>query len=182
MHRSLLFCGIFAYTTSMQSEHTVQYVKTLLAVAVWMYCMGIVFNPGEWHFIDNVNLIFHEAGHYVFFFLGEYVQVAGGSLMQLLIPLVVFFHLYKTEQRYSAYLVLFWLGQSFINVSIYAGDAQKMELPLLGGSAVIHDWYYLLSHAGVLHLTPYIANTIFGVGFTFFFVALYFSLFEVWKE
>ncbi len=163
-------------------EKTVRYVKTVISLLVFIYCMNIAMHPTAWHFIDNVDLVFHEAGHWVFMFFGDFICVAGGTLMQLLIPFVVFLHLFTTGQRYSAYLVLYWLGQSFVNVSVYARDAQDMVLPLLGGDGTGHDWHWLLSHLGVLEYTSLIAGSIFTVGCFLFLAAVYFSLFEVWER
>jgi hypothetical protein len=39
-------------------------------------------------FLHGVNLVFHEAGHVIFGFLGEFIAVAGGSLNQVLIPAI----------------------------------------------------------------------------------------------
>jgi hypothetical protein len=57
-------------------------------------------------------------------------------------------------------MVLLWVGQSTLNVSVYAADAVKMELPLLGGDAVTHDWNYLLEEAGLLRVTWLVAGFI----------------------
>ena len=60
---------------------------------------------------------------------------------------------------------LLWLGQNFINISVYAADAQEKKLKLLGGSKVYHDWNYML---GELNLVEYSAE----VGYFFFGVAI----------
>ena len=43
------------------------------------------------------------------------------------------------QQFYSAAMVLFWVGESVLNVSVYAGDSVALQLPLLGGENSIHD-------------------------------------------
>jgi len=41
------------------------------------------------HFIiSNVNLVFHEAGHVIFIPLGRFMTILGGSLLQVLVPLL----------------------------------------------------------------------------------------------
>ena len=55
-------------------------------------------------------------------------------------------------------LALLLLGQNFVDVSIYAADAQARALPLLGGDRVFHDWHRLLSQFGLLEATPVIAG------------------------
>jgi len=39
--------------------------------------------------LHGVNLIFHEAGHVVFRPFGRFMTILGGSLLQILVPLVV---------------------------------------------------------------------------------------------
>lgn len=60
---------------------------------------------------------------------------------------------------------LLWLGQNFINISVYAADARAQQLPLLGGNKVYHDWHYLLSALGILDFDT-------GVGYIFFGIAV----------
>ena len=40
-------------------------------------------------FMHNINLVFHEAGHILFIPFGNFMSVLGGSLGQLIMPLVV---------------------------------------------------------------------------------------------
>ena len=125
----------------------VKLVVTLLAVAYFGWC---AYDPHRWHFIDGVNLIIHEAGHVVFMPFGEFITIAGGSLFQLIVPAVFVLYFQRRGQLFSAALVLFWLGQSLLNVAVYAGDALKLELPLLGGDDSTHDWNYMLDRLGLL--------------------------------
>lgn len=116
--------------------------------------------PDAWIFLNNADLIIHEAGHWIFALFGQFMTVLGGSLNQVLIPFIFVVYFYINKQLYSAALTLFWVGENLINVSIYAGDAVKMQLPLLGGDGVIHDWNWLLIYLGQLHNTAQIAGGI----------------------
>ena len=130
----------------------------------------------QWHFIDNINLIFHEAGHTITYFFGQFISIASGSLFQILIPTVCCLYFVNEEKYYSASLLMFWIGQNFINISVYAKDAIVMQLPLLGGDSVLHDWNYLLSTLGLLNYTNFIANSLYFIGIMIFILALYCSL------
>ena len=138
--------------------------KTLfqwLVIAVCsLYFLNCAASPEQWRFLDGVNLMIHEAGHVLFRPFGEFVMMCGGSLIQLMMPAAFVIHFYWYGQRYYAALVLFWLGQSMLNVSVYAADAQAMALPLLGGEAVTHDWNYILSELGLLSSTPLVGRLI----------------------
>ena len=86
----------------------------------------------------------------IFMFFGDFLSILGGSLLEILIPLVVVLHFVFTKQIFSASVASWWLATAFVSVSIYASDAQERLLPLLGGDAVGHDWYNLLSSLGIL--------------------------------
>ena len=49
------------------------------------------------------------------------------------------------------------------SVAHYLGDAIVMQLPLLGGDSVIHDWNYLLSATHTLKYTAAISSTMYGI-------------------
>ena len=128
----------------------VKLVGALLVAAYFGWC---AFDPHRWHFIDGVDLIIHEAGHVIFMPFGEFVSIAGGSLFQLIVPAAFVAYFFQRGQFYSAAIVLFWLGQSMLNVAVYAGDAQALQLPLIGGEDSIHDWNYMLDRLGMLQST-----------------------------
>src|SRR5437868_2814945 len=92
--------------------------------------------------IDGANLLIHEAGHLFFRPLGEFMMIAGGSLFQIIMPAVFVGYFLRHKNYYSAAMVLFWVGESILNVSIYAGDSLALQLPLIGGEDSIHDWNY----------------------------------------
>ena len=39
-------------------------------------------------FLHLINLLFHEAGHIIFSPFGQFMTMLGGSLMQVLVPIV----------------------------------------------------------------------------------------------
>ena len=149
---------------SIEKSNRWSIAKILLSLAVSAYFFYIAKNHTDWHFLDAVNLIFHEAGHTLAVIFPKIIQVSAGSLFQLFIPLVCFLHLYHSNNYYSSYLVLFWVGQSILNISVYAADAQLMMLPLLGGENVTHDWNFILDYLGLLRHTDIIAQGIYFFG------------------
>ena len=140
-------------------------------VLVGGYFLWCVLHPADWHFIDSVNLTIHEAGHPLLSVFGEFLGILGGSLSQMLIPFLFAGYFFLRQEHFSGAIVLMWLAQSLSNVSVYAGDAVNMELPLLGGDGVIHDWNYLLSALDLLSHTSLIAHTIYTVSIGIFVVA-----------
>lgn len=141
------------------------FIPKIISVGViCLYFWNYALNPARWNFIDSANLIFHEAGHSIFFFFGDFIQAAMGSGLQILLPLFISAYFFFTGQKISASLCLLWVGQNFISVSLYAGDAVRMQMDLLGGEAVTHDWNYLLSTAGLLKYTSLIAGLLHFAG------------------
>ncbi len=150
---------------------------SLIACAYIWYCAT---TPEKWHFLDNVNLIFHEAGHTIFSFFGEFIHVLAGSTFQIALPLFISLFFFYTRQKASGAITLLWVGQNFINVSVYAADALTMQLPLLGGDGGIHDWNYLLNSMGWIFYTQKVASALCTVGFIIIFIASVLSLYYSW--
>ncbi len=138
--------------------------RSIILAFVTLYTLYYIRTLSDWHFIDNVNLIFHEAGHPIFGIFGEFFGALGGSLMQVLVPIVCTIYFSMRREYFSASLLLFWVGQNFLNVSVYAGDAIRMNLPLLGGDGVTHDWNYVLSTLDILKYTPQVSAILYAVG------------------
>jgi len=134
--------------------------KAIVAILASLYFLWCAYDPYQWHLIDGVNLVIHEAGHIVFMPFGEFVMIAGGSLFQVIIPLAFVLYFFKKGDTYSAALVMFWVGESVLNVSVYAGDAVSLQLPLLGGQDSVHDWNYMLERLGLLNSTAAIAGAL----------------------
>ncbi len=143
-------------------KNKIQYLKNFRLVFVlfiFTYMIFYISSLNEWHFIDNINLIFHEAGHAIFIFFGQLIQILGGTITQVLIPIICSIYFYKKREFFPFSIILFWVGQNLLNVSVYAGDAIKMELPLLGGDSVNnHDWNWILSDLGILKYTDYVSS------------------------
>src|SRR3989339_1538163 len=131
-----------------------------------------VMNRGEYTLLDNFHLIVHEAGHVFFTFFGTFVQFLGGTLMQLIIPILLLIIFYKSAMPKGMQLSFFLLGHSFINVSVYAADARTQALPLLGNGK--HDWAYLLNEMNLLNFDEQVGYVFFALAILFFVIALIF--------
>jgi hypothetical protein len=115
------------------------------------------------------NLVFHEAGHVLFIPFGRFMTVLGGSLTQVLVPLVCAgAFLWQTRDAFGAAIAIWWAGQSLTDVAPYINDARDLKLVLLGGKTGAevegHDWEYLLNAMGVSHLDHAIALVVQTIG------------------
>lgn len=143
---------------------TVNYPKLFLAGVFTLYFAWIAYDPMRGGFLDMVDLPIHETGHLIFRILGEFAGVAGGSLFQVIVPAVFVGYFWWNEKYYSAAIVMFWVGQSILNVFVYAADAVVMQLLLTsgftGGEGSFHDWNYMFDRLGLLAHTKGVAGMI----------------------
>ena len=120
--------------------------KRLLLIPVLGYVVWLVL-AYDYHFIDGVNLLFHEAGHVFLGFFGQTLQVLGGTLGQLFFPIACGVHFLQRQQRFEGWLMGIWLAESLMYTARYLGDARDQVLPLVGGH--VHDWGFLLGRWGM---------------------------------
>ena len=138
--------------------------KLIFAILLSIYFLWIAWNPLMGSFLDNVDLPIHESGHLIFRVFGELMMIAGGSLFQVIFPAIFVGYFIWNKSYYSAAIVLLWVGQSILNVRVYAADAVVMQLVLTSGftgsEGSFHDWNYILDHFGLLGSTKTIAGII----------------------
>jgi hypothetical protein len=145
----------------------INYAKAAFTVAMAVYGVICARDVTIHRFLDSVDLIAHEAGHMLFSWFGEFIQVAGGTAGQLVVPVAFTVYFAYRKELFSSSVTLFWTGQSLFNISVYVRDAQAMDLPLVsvgGGEDTIHDWNYLLSHAGLLHYDRQLGSFVYLLG------------------
>ncbi len=140
------------------------YLKLVFAAILSIYFLSIAWAPMEGSFLDNVDLGIHETGHLIFRVLGEFMGIAGGSILQVIFPAAFVAYFVWQKSYYSAAIVLLWVGQSILNVWVYASDAIVMQLVLTSGftgaEGSFHDWNYMLTETGLLDSTKTIAGII----------------------
>jgi hypothetical protein len=128
-------------------------------------------------FMHLINLPFHEAGHLIFSIFGDFIRVLGGTLMQILIPLVCMAAFLQRSDAFAGSVALWWTGQSLIDVAPYIFDARAGELMLLGGmtgqdAPDFHDWHNMLGRLGLLSYDHAIAYTVKYMGAALILLAL----------
>jgi hypothetical protein len=150
----------------------------LLAAWGWRFMTASVESnyAGE-SFLHLVNLPFHEAGHVFFAPFGRFMIVFGGTLGQLLMPLICAgTFLLKTRDAFAASVALWWTAENFMDIAPYINDARALELILLGGvtgqEVEGHDWEYLLGSLGWLRYDHTLAHLAQWVGIASMIAAL----------
>ena len=147
---------------------------TILGLLILLFMSGLDMIEGKLnlplYFVDLAGLIVHEAGHFYMSWAGRFVHAFGGTLFEIGVPagLAAWF-LVSGRKRLGA-LALSWLYVALTSVAAYAGDAQDLQLPLLGASDLIedkmagHDWHVMLSMLNLLDATELIADIIWSTG------------------
>jgi len=158
--------------TPTSEQKKINIAKLVATLIFTIYFIRAIFSPTEYLRIYMVDFVFHEAGHLVFGIFGNFMKNIGGTLMQLLIPTVVAFHFFKQKQFHSVSMVLLWIGENWINISVYASDARARLLPLHGGESVTHDWSEILLTLGMLHYDQGIARLFYSLGVIFMLAGL----------
>lgn len=131
-----------------------------------MYGIVCLRRPAEYRLLDALDLAIHETGHLVFAPFGEFLQMLGGTLFQLIVPVTFAWYFWKRRDRFAAAVVLFWVAQNFWNIARYIADARAQELPLVGGGE--HDWAYLLGTLGWLRHDQTLSTSVSAFGFLIF--------------
>jgi hypothetical protein len=132
-------------------------VALLAGFTLWgVVLIRLDYRVGEFAeaFLHRPLLVFHEAGHILFIPFGEWVTVLGGTLGQLLIPLLLTGALlFKNRDPFGAAIGLWFVGVSLLDIAPYMYDALHPQLMLLSGHTGEdggHDWIYLFNSTGLL--------------------------------
>lgn len=152
--------------------------------------MDFVNNPFEignsWMHV--INLVFHEAGHVVFRPFGWFIMILGGTLGQLLMPIIVMVaFLWNKRNTFGASVGLWWLGQSFKDCAPYIDDAQDQQLVLLGGRTGAdapgnHDWNNILNEFNMLERHREFASLADNVGAALMIAALIWGAMLLYRQ
>ena len=112
-----------------------------------------MFFPSYSSLISPLTLGIHELGHLALSFFGEFFGILGGTLFQVLAPILGLINFYRQEDFFALILCFGWLSTSLFDMAKYVADARAMNLPLVspfGSDNVIHDWNYLFTRMGLL--------------------------------
>ena len=178
--------SVFRYLlyTKPRINHLDFYCRIFVFLFLFIWSWWFVLSPIENNysiksFMHLVNLPFHEAGHVIFSPFGNFITSLGGSLGQILMPLVCLcVLLIRTRDTFGASIALWWLGENFIDMAPYINDARALQLPLLGGNTGasapygFHDWQYILNESDLLQHDHLIAVLSFSAGVVLMAVSL----------
>ena len=161
----------------------------LLLFWSWKFIFtSIAANTAGKSFFHLVNLPFHEAGHVFLRPFGALLTSFGGTLGQLVMPLIcIGVFLLRTRDTFAAAVSFWWFGENFLDIAPYIADARAGVLPLVGGNTGrsspygFHDWEFLLTETGLLRYDHTLARMAHGFGSIIMLLALAWAGYILWQ-
>ncbi|MCK5879835.1 MAG: zinc ribbon domain-containing protein [Holophagae bacterium] len=166
-----------------------------IILAVLLFC-GLRFilapiqsNVAGNSFLHLINLPFHEAGHVFFRPFGRLITSMGGSLGQLIVPMICcLVLLIKTRDPFGGAVTFWWFGENFLDLAPYINDARSLALPLLGGNTGrtapygFHDWQFILTETGLLKYDHVLARIAWLVGSFIMLIAVFWGFSLLFRQ
>jgi hypothetical protein len=94
-------------------------------------------------------------------------MIAGGTMLQLLVPVTLAVYFCLQRQIAGTAFCLFCFFEQFLPIATYMADARAQELPLVtvgDPEFVQHDWFVIFSGLGVLEHDTQIASLVRCIG------------------
>ena len=126
--------------------------------------LGLVWasEPGFVFLLDHANLLFHEAGHPIIGLFSQRLEPYGGTIGQLVFPVVLAVSFWRKGQALPFAAALIWFFENWLNIAHYMADARTLQLPLVGGGD--HDWNTIFSRWRLLAYDTEIAGIVKTIG------------------
>src|ERR1700690_1710092 len=120
-------------------------------ICVTLYLLFLLYawlNTSGFLFLDFANLMIHEAGHVFFSWGSNTLMLLGGTLGELIVPLLCGSFFLFQRQTYGFAFSLFWFSENFLYIGTYMADARTNALPLVNSDD--SDWTLLFGRWGIL--------------------------------
>jgi hypothetical protein len=172
-------------------DHGFVYGRAILLAAIAFYGAKLaLMDIPSWEMASSLIHLpmvpIHEFGHVLFRPLGEFMTLLGGSLFQVLLPLIfggIF--VVKNRDPFAASVMLWWAAVAVMDVAPYIFDAFQPQHVLLTGRTGdngAHDFIDVLGDLGVLHKAQPIGRGVHAFGFLMMVAALAWGGWIVWQQ
>jgi hypothetical protein len=132
-----------------------------------LFLIQLARGSGPFLMLDLVFVPIHEGGHLLFGYFGHALMIAGGTILQLSVPLALATFFCFQRQIAGTAFCLFCFFEQFLPTATYMADARAQELPLItvgDPEFVEHDWYAMFSAIGALEHDTQIASVVRAIG------------------
>jgi len=157
--------------------------KKLIAFATGCGVFALLLarsEPGYIFIVDDANLLFHEAGHPFFGLFSDRLTVYGGTMGQLVFPVVLAVSFWRKREAVSFAASVIWFFENWLNIARYMADARAQVLPLVGGGD--HDWANIFGRWRVLGYDTRIAGMVRAAAWAGMFAACLWVIWRWWRS
>ena len=172
-------------------ERNFVYGRSILLAAIAFYGAKLaLMDIPSWEMASSLIHLpmvpIHEFGHVLFRPLGEFMTLLGGSLFQVLLPLIfggIF--VVKNRDPFAASVMLWWAAVAVMDVAPYVYDAlQPQHILLTGrtGDNGSHDFIDVLADLGLLQKAQPIGRGVHAFGCLMLIAALAWGGWLVWQQ
>ncbi|MBN1397798.1 MAG: hypothetical protein JXA06_07190 [Bacteroidetes bacterium] len=167
---------------------TIVYCISILFLCYFTYSLATIYQENAtrsqvsffiW-VVDTIDLFIHETGHLVFKMFGKFMEILGGSLFQVIIPLSALIVFGRANPKTIPFL-FYWTGQSTVNVSIYIGDAPYQRLQLIS-RGLIHDWRWIFNRTGMMEYAGDLASIVNAIGILMCIIGIGIGIYFIVKD
>lgn len=144
------------------------------------FALVLCSRPGFVFIVDHANLLFHEAGHPIVGFFSERLETYGGTIGQLVFPVLLAVGFWCKGQTLSFAGAAIWFFENWLNIARYMADARARVLPLVGGGD--HDWHRIFSRWHVLQYDVAIATVVKTIGWMGMIAACVWVFWRAWLD
>ena len=130
--------------------------------------------------VDHANLLFHEAGHPIIGLFSAHLETYGGTIGQLVFPVVLAVSFWRKGQSLSFAGAVIWFFENWLNIARYMADARSQLLPLVGGGD--HDWHLIFSRWHLLQFDMVIATVVRTIGWLGMLAACAWVCWRAWQD
>jgi hypothetical protein len=143
--------------------------RPVAVIALSFYLLFLLYaatNRSGFLFLDLANLMNHEAGHPRFGILGGGAEtgfgytlmVLGGTLLELIVPLLCAVYFFSRRESTGTAFCAFWFFENFLYIGTYMADARASALLLVGSGdsdwkVLFTQWNLMLHDTQIAHAT-----------------------------
>ncbi len=161
---------------------TPKFVAFVIAFAM-LAALLVLDDDGFIPIIDHANTVFHEAGHFIFMEFGDTMGLYGGTLGQMLPPIICAVVFWRQKSLVSLSVALLWLFENFFDIAAYIATARSEGPVVMGvlGRVGIHDWWRILIRWRALQYDTTLATIVRVMGWLGLFSTLLWTTYLWWR-
>jgi hypothetical protein len=164
-------------------DHWTRVTRLGGAIVLSLYLLFLLYawrDESGFLFLDYANLVIHEGGHPFFSYFGHTLMILGGTLGELIVPLLCASFFFFHRQTYGLAFSLFWFFENFLYIGNYMSDARTLIRPLVNSDQ--SDWTILFDQWGVLPYDQKIGHFTRQIGWFGMFAVIAWLAFRIYRD